>query len=111
MDCISRYILFEFGICCAGRLLTAMICEYLDWAQLNHTLKVYLPECNLVINYFYFYFHPVCLLISVVRLSAVFFCRKKIFGRRSLRSLVPKMVMISTETEIVLYFWMCLKDS
>ncbi|XP_027367349.1 protein TONNEAU 1b-like [Abrus precatorius] len=31
----------------SGRLLTAMICEYLDWAQLNHTLKVYLPECNL----------------------------------------------------------------
>ncbi|KAB2084859.1 hypothetical protein ES319_A05G362100v1 [Gossypium barbadense] len=30
-----------------GRLLTALICEYLDWAQLNHTLKVYLPECNL----------------------------------------------------------------
>ncbi|KAI3817700.1 hypothetical protein L1987_11497 [Smallanthus sonchifolius] len=30
-----------------GRLLTALICEYLDWAQLNHTLNVYLPECNL----------------------------------------------------------------
>ncbi|KAH9768034.1 LisH domain-containing protein [Citrus sinensis] len=30
-----------------GRLLTALICEYLDWAQLNHTMKVYLPECNL----------------------------------------------------------------
>ncbi|KAF9676744.1 hypothetical protein SADUNF_Sadunf08G0034800 [Salix dunnii] len=30
-----------------GRLLTALICEYLDWGQLNHTLKVYLPECNL----------------------------------------------------------------
>ena len=30
-----------------GRLLSAMICEYLDWAQLSHTLKVYLPECNL----------------------------------------------------------------
>ncbi|KAF2318601.1 hypothetical protein GH714_009286 [Hevea brasiliensis] len=28
-------------------LLTALICEYLDWAQLNHTHKVYLPECNL----------------------------------------------------------------
>ncbi|KAK4371338.1 hypothetical protein RND71_010813 [Anisodus tanguticus] len=35
-ECINR-----------GRLLTALICEYLDWAQLNHTLKVYLPECNL----------------------------------------------------------------
>ncbi|GFQ03574.1 protein tonneau 1a [Phtheirospermum japonicum] len=31
----------------SGRLLTALICEYLDWSQLNHTLKVYLPECNL----------------------------------------------------------------
>ncbi|CAA7019570.1 unnamed protein product [Microthlaspi erraticum] len=30
-----------------GRLLSALICEYLDWAQLNHTLKVYQPECNL----------------------------------------------------------------
>ncbi|KAL1208769.1 Protein TONNEAU 1a [Cardamine amara subsp. amara] len=31
----------------SGRLLCALICEYLDWAQLNHTLKVYQPECNL----------------------------------------------------------------
>ncbi|KAL3520659.1 hypothetical protein ACH5RR_018808 [Cinchona calisaya] len=31
----------------SGRLLTALICEYLDWASLSHTLKVYLPECNL----------------------------------------------------------------
>ncbi|KAG8390656.1 hypothetical protein BUALT_Bualt01G0106300 [Buddleja alternifolia] len=31
----------------SGRLLTALLCEYLDWAQLSHTLKVYLPECNL----------------------------------------------------------------
>ncbi|KAM7499207.1 hypothetical protein LguiA_023621 [Lonicera macranthoides] len=31
----------------SGRLLTSLICEYLDWAQLDHTLKVYLPECNL----------------------------------------------------------------
>ncbi|ERM95694.1 protein TONNEAU 1a isoform X2 [Amborella trichopoda] len=31
----------------SGGLLTALICEYLDWAQLGHTLKVYLPECNL----------------------------------------------------------------
>ncbi|KAK1415649.1 hypothetical protein QVD17_31434 [Tagetes erecta] len=30
-----------------GRLLTALVCEYLDWAQLSHTQKVYLPECNL----------------------------------------------------------------
>ncbi|XP_068668986.1 protein TONNEAU 1a-like [Aristolochia californica] len=31
----------------SGRLLTALICDYLDWAQLSHSLKVYLPECNL----------------------------------------------------------------
>uniref|UniRef100_A0A1J3FKY8 Protein TONNEAU 1b n=1 Tax=Noccaea caerulescens TaxID=107243 RepID=A0A1J3FKY8_NOCCA len=31
----------------SGRLLSAFICEYLDWAQLKHTLKVYQPECNL----------------------------------------------------------------
>ncbi|XP_052187559.1 protein TONNEAU 1a-like [Diospyros lotus] len=31
----------------SGRLLTALVCEYLDWAQLSHTLKVYLPESNL----------------------------------------------------------------
>ncbi|RVW42448.1 Protein TONNEAU 1b [Vitis vinifera] len=31
----------------SGRLLAALICEYLDWAQLNHTSKVYIPECNL----------------------------------------------------------------
>lgn len=31
----------------SGRLLTALICEYFDWAQLNHSLKVYLPESNL----------------------------------------------------------------
>lgn len=32
----------------SGRLLTALVSEYLEWAQLGHTLKVYLPECNLV---------------------------------------------------------------
>ncbi|XP_022893093.1 protein TONNEAU 1a-like isoform X1 [Olea europaea var. sylvestris] len=32
----------------SGRLLTSLICEYLDWAQLNHTLKVFMPECNLL---------------------------------------------------------------
>lgn len=31
----------------SGRLLSALICEYMDWAALNHTLKVYLPECNM----------------------------------------------------------------
>ncbi|KAG6486647.1 hypothetical protein ZIOFF_055226 [Zingiber officinale] len=36
-----------FQIRKASRLLTALIGEYLDWAQLGHTLKVYLPECNL----------------------------------------------------------------
>ncbi|XP_021910218.1 protein TONNEAU 1a-like [Carica papaya] len=41
----SRNCIFDLQN--AGRLLTALICEYLDWAQLNHTLKVYLPECNL----------------------------------------------------------------
>ncbi|URD90329.1 Tonneau 1b [Musa troglodytarum] len=42
MDDIVKVVLL------AGRLLTALICEYLDWAGLGHTLKVYLPECNLV---------------------------------------------------------------
>ncbi|URD90330.1 Tonneau 1b [Musa troglodytarum] len=41
MDDIVKVVLL------AGRLLTALICEYLDWAGLGHTLKVYLPECNL----------------------------------------------------------------
>ncbi|MQL80576.1 hypothetical protein Taro_013034, partial [Colocasia esculenta] len=41
-DCTLLYVLLS-----AGRLLTALICEYLEWAQLSHTLKVYLPECNL----------------------------------------------------------------
>ncbi|MCO5556449.1 hypothetical protein L7F22_009998 [Adiantum nelumboides] len=31
----------------AGMLLTALVCDYLEWSQLEHTLKVYLPECNL----------------------------------------------------------------
>ncbi|KAK4758033.1 hypothetical protein SAY87_019334 [Trapa incisa] len=35
----------------SGRLLTALVCEYLDWAQLNDTLKVYQPECNLQKDY------------------------------------------------------------
>ncbi|KAI5075538.1 hypothetical protein GOP47_0009614 [Adiantum capillus-veneris] len=30
-----------------GKLLTALVCDYLEWSQLEHTLKVYLPECNL----------------------------------------------------------------
>lgn len=38
----------HFYLLTAGRLLTALISEYLDWAQLSHTLKVYQPECNLV---------------------------------------------------------------
>lgn len=44
-----QYIVFTYFDPYAGRLLTALICEYLDWASLNHTLKVYLPECNLVL--------------------------------------------------------------
>eukprot|EP00262_Sarcandra_glabra_P021770 TRINITY_DN9329_c1_g1_i1.p1 TRINITY_DN9329_c1_g1~~TRINITY_DN9329_c1_g1_i1.p1 ORF type:complete len:267 (+),score=61.86 TRINITY_DN9329_c1_g1_i1:75-875(+) len=35
----------------SGKLLTALICEYLDWAQLGHTMKVYMPECNLEKNF------------------------------------------------------------
>lgn len=31
----------------SGHLLTALICEYMEWAELDHTIKVYLPECNL----------------------------------------------------------------
>ncbi|KAL5203588.1 hypothetical protein ABZP36_008459 [Zizania latifolia] len=31
----------------SGLLLTALVCEYLEWAQLSHTMKVYSPECNL----------------------------------------------------------------
>lgn len=46
MTLYTKIILLNLVI--AGRLLTALICEYMDWAQLNHTLKVYLPECNLV---------------------------------------------------------------
>ncbi|KAH7351557.1 hypothetical protein KP509_19G002800 [Ceratopteris richardii] len=30
-----------------GKVLTALVCDYLEWCQLEHTLKVYLPECNL----------------------------------------------------------------
>ncbi|KAG6391058.1 hypothetical protein SASPL_148806 [Salvia splendens] len=41
------YVVMYLHLISLGRLLTALICEYLDWAQLNHTLKVYLPECNL----------------------------------------------------------------
>ncbi|KAL0714451.1 hypothetical protein Bca4012_021430 [Brassica carinata] len=31
----------------SGRLLSALVCEYLEYAQLEHSLKVYQPECNL----------------------------------------------------------------
>ncbi|CAI5984154.1 unnamed protein product [Closterium sp. NIES-64] len=30
-----------------GHLLTALLCEYLEWGEMDHTLKVYLSECNL----------------------------------------------------------------
>lgn len=45
---MCRLYLFILTCYFAGRLLTALLCEYMDWAQLNHTLKVYLPECNMV---------------------------------------------------------------
>eukprot|EP00270_Netrium_digitus_P008569 TRINITY_DN2570_c0_g1_i1.p1 TRINITY_DN2570_c0_g1~~TRINITY_DN2570_c0_g1_i1.p1 ORF type:complete len:237 (+),score=46.94 TRINITY_DN2570_c0_g1_i1:63-713(+) len=32
----------------SGQLLTALLCEYFEWADLSHTLKVYLPEANLL---------------------------------------------------------------
>lgn len=49
----SNLLSFGFFPCLhSGRLLTALICEYLDWAQLGHTMKVYFPECNLVIIFF-----------------------------------------------------------
>ncbi|KAL7171292.1 hypothetical protein ACSBR2_036024 [Camellia fascicularis] len=41
------FLVLHFYALNAGKLLTALICEYLDWAQLGHTQKVYLPECNL----------------------------------------------------------------
>jgi hypothetical protein len=53
MAYLSNLFLFYCTLLNAGRLLTSLICEYLDWAQLNHTLKVYLPECNLVIKHFF----------------------------------------------------------
>lgn len=30
-----------------GHLLTALLCEYLEWGEMDHSLKVYLAECNL----------------------------------------------------------------
>lgn len=52
----------------AGRLLTALVCEYLEWAQLDHTLKVYLPECNLVIIDLLF-----CLGITLETVNSIFY--------------------------------------
>ncbi|CAH8383233.1 unnamed protein product [Eruca vesicaria subsp. sativa] len=37
----------QFHALPSGRLLCALVCEYLEWTQLDHTLKVYQPECNL----------------------------------------------------------------
>lgn len=30
----------------SGRLLMALVCEYMEWCELDHTLKVYMPELN-----------------------------------------------------------------
>lgn len=30
----------------AGKLLTGLLCEYLEWCELDRTLHVYLPEVN-----------------------------------------------------------------
>ncbi|KAJ7515194.1 hypothetical protein O6H91_22G004900 [Diphasiastrum complanatum] len=30
-----------------GKMLASLICEYLEWCELEHTMKVYLPECNM----------------------------------------------------------------
>lgn len=132
-DCLSLYmcICFHFDVLNAGRLLAALICEYLDWAQLNHTSKVYIPECNLVIcdiltiflfsssssflqlvlttlfNYPFTY-----LLMSQVLFFIFSKCSKRISGKLNWRNLVARMDMILTGMEkVVLYFWMSLKDS
>ncbi|XP_024524436.1 protein TONNEAU 1a [Selaginella moellendorffii] len=31
----------------AGKLLSGLICEYLEWCSLDRTLKIYLPESNI----------------------------------------------------------------
>lgn len=31
----------------AGRLLTGLVLEYLEWAELDHTVQIYLPEADL----------------------------------------------------------------
>ncbi|KAG0588176.1 hypothetical protein KC19_2G222200 [Ceratodon purpureus] len=30
----------------SGKLLMALVCEYMEWCELDHTLKVYMPELN-----------------------------------------------------------------
>ena len=118
MKWFHSYFCLLFGIHHAGRLLTALICEYLDWAQLNHSLKVYLPECNLVINRFIFFplylFSPCYLLIPVIMLLWTWHtlsCRKKILGSLSWKNLVAKMDTILIEMEMPLCSWMFWKDS
>ena len=90
---------FFFGIHYAGRLLTALVCEYLDWAQLTHSLKVYLPECNLVINRFFvfsLYLLLSCcfLFISVIMLlltwHTFFFLQEKDFWKSELKEFSSK---------------------
>lgn len=65
-DLLHLFVLlisFYHNMLSAGRLLTALLCEYFDWAQLSHTLKVYLPECNMVIIHYFISIR--CLSISL----------------------------------------------
>lgn len=100
-------------------MLSALICEYLDWAQLNHTLKVYQPECNSVINIFHFLWTSDISFKYVEDELSNWCCdpwkpmqRQKILGSLRYVTLVSTMVMSSTEMKIVdRFFWMFLKDS
>lgn len=38
----------NFGRGVAGKLLGALMCEYMEWAGVDHSLKVFLAETNLV---------------------------------------------------------------
>jgi hypothetical protein len=33
----------------AGKLLMSLVCDYFEWCELEHTLKVFLPELNQVV--------------------------------------------------------------
>ncbi len=41
------YVLLEADF--AGKLLMSLVCEYFEWCELEHTLKVFLPELNQVV--------------------------------------------------------------